>query len=123
MDKRSRIISETYLGEATMGSDPAREVLEVRLSYGLGGMNFFTGTTEPRGYYLHVSPITKSEARGFQMTGFTLFSGIKKLVQPAARFSEKTLASIEVTEEMIAPLREHVLAKRAERLAKEGARA
>ena len=59
--------------------------------YSLGGMNYFTGAIENRGYYLSVSPVTKS--RG--MESFAAFSGIKKCIKPVPRKSAKAEAEAE----------------------------
>ena len=68
------------------------QVLEVELYYEKGGMNYFSAQNNKRGYYLSVTPITKENG----CTSFSLFSGIKKYVQEATRFSEKTMKEIAI---------------------------
>ncbi len=66
---------------------PGNTHLEVSVRYSLGGMNYFSGRNEGRGFYLSVMPVKKE--RG--MISTVLFSGIKMLIHPANRFSEKQL--------------------------------
>lgn len=60
--------------------------LEVKVYYSLGGMNYFTYKTEERGYYVSVTPVTISE----NMISFTCFSGLKSLLVPCTRKSDKS---------------------------------
>lgn len=62
--------------------------LEVSVYYTKGGMSYFTGQVSPRGYYLSVRPV--SLERG--MVSFDLFSGCKKLILEANRYSDKQFA-------------------------------
>ena len=59
--------------------------LEVSVYYTKGGMSYFTGSTNPHGYYLSVRPVTKRNG----MTSFDLFAGCKKLLLETARYSAK----------------------------------
>ena len=59
--------------------------LEVSVYYALGGSNYFSGGTTPRGYYLSVRPVT----RGHNSVSFDLFSGYSKLLLETNRFSAK----------------------------------
>lgn len=68
------------------GTEPGgTRVIEARVYYHLGGMNYFSGSTEPRGYYLGCTPIEK----GPDFTKFTGFSGIKVLIKTVNRKSPK----------------------------------
>lgn len=62
--------------------------LEVCVYYTKGGMSCFTGLVSPRGYYLSVRPVTLEKG----MVSFDLFSGCKKLVLEANRYSDKQFA-------------------------------
>lgn len=59
--------------------------LQAEVYYSLGGYNVFTGREEPRGYYLSVSPVTKSGC----MVSYAAFSGSKKCVLKCERQSKK----------------------------------
>ena len=61
--------------------------LEIAVSYDLGGHSYFTGQSSPRGYYLSVRPVTISG----NMVSFDLFSGRRKFLLEATRFSQKQL--------------------------------
>lgn len=62
--------------------------LEVSVYYTKGGMSCFTGQVSPRGYYIGVRPVTLEKG----MVSFDLFSGCKKLVLEADRYSDKQFA-------------------------------
>jgi hypothetical protein len=48
-------------------------------------MSYFTGGSNPRGYYLSVRPVKK----GNGMVSFDLFSGCKRLLLETARYTDK----------------------------------
>lgn len=61
------------------------EFIEVSVYYDKGGMNYFTSRTDPRGYWISVSRITK----GANWVRRTLFEGRKMFLLEAKRFSQK----------------------------------
>ena len=63
--------------------------IEVKLYYDLGGMNYFTGRAEDRGYYLSVTPVYREDRGGFVTESTTAFTGIKVLLVPVKRQSKK----------------------------------
>lgn len=63
--------------------------LKIQVYYHLGGMNYFTGKSEGRGYYLSVTPVKRERGPVFSSESFVGFSGIKKLLLPVSRQSEK----------------------------------
>jgi len=67
------------------------QTLEINLYYNLGGMNYFTGKTERRGYYLSVSPVHVTKL-GDKIVSkeYVAFSGIKKCLLEAKRKSNKS---------------------------------
>jgi len=101
---RERILAEESLG--------GNRWLVTKLRYDLGGQNYFSGNREPRGYFVCVTPETRENGS----TSWTLFSGVKDLVQQAKSFSAKTLAEITVPAEHLEKLRQHVLAKEKEKM-------
>ena len=88
-------IERTSLGKVE-GSDSKEEFLIVNLTYQLGGVNWFTGRDEGRGFYVHVSPITEEKRDGYTMRGFSIGTGLKHLIHPAKMFSLKTLERLAV---------------------------
>lgn len=62
--------------------------IKIYFHYDLGGYNYFTHRTKPRGYYLTVLPVE----RGGRLEGFTAFSGISELLQECSRKSKKAEA-------------------------------
>ena len=68
------------------------EVLCLHVSYSKGGMNFFSGSSEKRGYWLHCGP----EKRKDGCREFVMFSGIKAFLLEVKRQSPKALAQAEV---------------------------
>lgn len=77
--------------------------VEVKVSYSLGGMNYFTYKKDARGYYLHVQPYTQTKHDGYSMRTTTGFSGVKALLLEVNRKSAKKLdeAVKMVTDELI----------------------
>ena len=64
--------------------------IQLKVRYSLGGTNYFTGKAEPRGYYLHCTPVEHRDAgSGCMMIGAALGSGIKHCVLEVARQSDK----------------------------------
>lgn len=59
--------------------------IKCELRYELGGINMFTGAKDKRGYYLHVSPVTRGD--GFER--FALFGGNKLLLKECQRKGKK----------------------------------
>ncbi len=59
--------------------------LEIEVYYSLGGMNYFTGSNEQRGYYLSVTPVKRER----EWVTTTAFTGIKALLLPVTRKSDK----------------------------------
>ncbi len=66
---------------------PGSTHLDVSVYYSLGGMNYFSGRGEERGFYLSVTPVKKEHG----MVSYEMFTGIKMFIHPANRFSEKQL--------------------------------
>lgn len=73
--------------------NPTRDAntLEIEVYYSLGGMNYFTGRNEPRGYYLSVTPAKRSE----HSISYTSFTGTKILLKEVKRQSAKAEAEAE----------------------------
>ena len=90
-------------------TDPER-ILEVEVYYDEGGMSYFTGSVNKRGYYLAVQPVKLQG--GFR--SITAFSGTKALVEETRRFSARKLheiASQALQLPVYRTLLNHVLAK------------
>ena len=81
--------------------------VDVEVYYNKGGMNYFTGNVEKRGYYLSVQPLNKTT----NSISFTAFTGVKQLVRGAGRFSPKVLAEFVVEYEMMNTMIEHIVEK------------
>jgi len=71
--------------------------LEIKVNYSLGGINYFSGNTNPRGYYLHLTPLSITEmADGTKIMSCTLMgdkktSGFKVIIEETKRKSQKRL--------------------------------
>jgi hypothetical protein len=59
--------------------------LDVEVFYDKGGANYFSGGTTPRGYYVSVMPVKHKNG----MASVALFTGAKKLLLQANRYSDK----------------------------------
>ena len=83
------------------------KVISVEVGYDLGGTNYFTGYVNPRGYYLYVIPKTYTE----HLTTVRAFSGVKKLIESATRFSKKRLDTLKIDKTVVSRLVDHVCTK------------
>lgn len=63
--------------------------LRVDIDYNMGRYNYFTHQTEPRGYYIHVSPVAYSNNNGIITESYVAFTGIKYLLKEVTRKSAK----------------------------------
>lgn len=67
--------------------------LKCELYYSLGGMNYFTGRPEQRGYYVSVSPVERRTTDyGVTSESYTAFTGFKACVVTCERKSKKAEA-------------------------------
>jgi hypothetical protein len=82
--------------------------LVVELYYAKGGPNYFSGGTDPRGYWISVIPttVTPDGVRSFALT-----AGVRALIEPAARFSPKRFADVQVAPDLLAGMKARVLAQ------------
>lgn len=86
--------------------------LEIKVYYNKGGMNYFHGKEERRGYYLSVTPIEFMQCDSYQMTSYTAFSGAKRLVLEVKRQSDKAYnQAVAMHNEELTDLKEYVLSK------------
>lgn len=85
------------------------KTIKTYMYYSLGGMNYFSGRSEPRGYYLSVGPVqvTYGPDGSISCESFTAFSGIKELLVECKRKNNKA----EQQALAMIPLREPVLLK------------
>ena len=63
--------------------------LKVEVYYNLGGMNYFTYKSEPRGYYLSVTPVERIDRGGYFVETQAAFSGYKTILKEVKRKSKK----------------------------------
>ena len=77
--------------------------IDVEVAYSKGGANAWTGRQEPRGYWLHVTPLEVEErevgGQIFTSTKFRLAGGEGRrlFLEEAARFNAKALARLAET--------------------------
>jgi len=60
---------------------------DIEVRYEMGGHNFWTYRTDPRGIYLSIKPVVRTG--GFQT--YMMYSGVKHLLVPLNRYSQKQL--------------------------------
>lgn len=102
-------MSRKFLLKQLPTTDPDR-ILEVEVYYDEGGMSYFTGSVNKRGYYLAVQPVKLDG--GFR--SITAFSGTKALIEETKRFSAKKLQEVALQAlhlPVYRTLLNHVLAK------------
>jgi hypothetical protein len=86
--------------------------LKINVYYNKGGMNYFHGKEERRGYYLSVTPVEIEQRNGYQTESVLMFSGAKRLVLEVKRQSDKAYnQAVAMHNEELKDLREYVLAR------------
>jgi hypothetical protein len=88
--RKKQVVIETLETEG----DPDGRVIEVEVKYDLGGMNYFTGTSEARGYYVSCTPVKHTSHNGVTWKSMGAFTGTKAMLEPAKRFDAKKLGVI-----------------------------
>ena len=88
--KRSITIQDIQLGESMHLDSPCKKIIRIKVDYRIGGMNYFTASTTPRGYYISVQPLEVGE----HFESFMAFSGVAQILEPANRYSDKKLDAI-----------------------------
>ena len=103
--------------------------LQCSVGYEKGGTNSWSGSTNNRGFYLYVIPVTVTvrmdpQGREYKSIAQNLFlrgRGNKLLLKAASRYSDKQhLAAIELAKEQFPYLRDIVLEDQGLELAQEG---
>ena len=82
-------------------------MIRVEVYYNMGGMNYFTGSSEARGLFLSVSPLHVKE----RSTSYLGFSGYKTLVKRMSRFSAKVLENYTPEQSLVDKLVQSVVEK------------
>jgi hypothetical protein len=87
--------------------------LKIQVFYNMGGMNYFNYKNEERGYYLSVTPVqVERQANGITIESYMAFSGVKELLLPVKRKSEKAeQQAIELAKDRIPVLKQYILDK------------
>jgi hypothetical protein len=73
---------------------PEVNAIKVHLYYEIGGMNYFHGTVNKRGYYVSIMPIKLAEYSE-TMSLFGKTSGGKVLLEETSRFNAKRFSQLE----------------------------
>jgi len=87
--------------------------LKIEIYYDKGGMNYFNGKNEPRGYWLSMRQVErKVEDHGVVIESYGMFSGAKMFLNEVKKKSDKAYQlALSMAEGKIEELRGHVLAK------------
>jgi hypothetical protein len=85
--------------------------LKIEVFYNKGGMNYYNGKTEARGYWLSARQVERNtDSRGISMESFALFSGAKMFLMEVKRQSAKSYEqACKLAEPKIAEVCEAVL--------------
>jgi hypothetical protein len=88
-----------YMTYRPLTNTAKANALAVSVYYSKGGINYFNYTTEPRGYYASVNPVTiagPSTPGGFSSVSYGLFTnnGFKVFLKGTERMSGKTLKAL-----------------------------
>lgn len=86
--------------------------LKIEVYYNKGGMNYWNGKVNERGYYLSVQPVELSNSGGVTIESFIMGSGVAKFLMPVKRQSEKAMQqAVELAKSFEAELCTHILNK------------
>jgi hypothetical protein len=87
--------------------------LKIEIYYDKGGMNYFNGKNEPRGYWLSMRQVErKVEDHGVVIESYGMFSGAKAFLKEVKKKSDKAYQeAIALAESKMNDLKLHVLAK------------
>ena len=87
--------------------------LKIEVYYDKGGINYFNGKVEPRGYWLSMRQVEREKRdNGIFIESYGMFSGAKSFLKEVKRYSQKTYEdAVILAEEKMADLRLHVLGK------------
>lgn len=88
--------------------------LKINVFYDKGGINFLTGRTDARGYWLSVTAVKRETYGLVQMESFEMFtSGYKELILEVKRRSDKAHdKAVDMSESMWRRLAEKVLVEK-----------
>lgn len=75
--------------------------IKVHTFYDLGGMNYFTGRPNKRGFYVSCTPVKKEDRGGYGMESTILGSGYKQLCKEVTRRTKKAEAEAEAVAEVL----------------------
>jgi len=92
------VVKDRKLVRIYKNKEASDEYIEVNLFYEIGGMNYFTGKTIKRGYYIDAMPVQRDETGMWKE--YKLFSGIMDMVAEAKRFSVSTFQSLVASVDM-----------------------
>jgi len=92
--KDRSIVADYLINTDNEGRNGAerRHYAAVTVGYTKGGMNYFSGKSNARGYYASINRETESSDGIFTSRSFTLFAGLGLMrSEPVGRFSQKGL--------------------------------
>lgn len=87
--------------------------LKIEVYYDKGGMNYFNGKNEPRGYWLSMRQVEVQRTdRSIVIESYGMFSGAKMFLNEVKKKSDKAYQlALSMAEEKIPELKAHVLSK------------
>lgn len=109
MKTRKRTFLELPIQSAAKGRK--RKLIKVELFFNAGGMNFSNYKNETKGLYILIKPVTCEDFDNYSTEMSTAFSGVKYLVKPMGRFSQKQLDGFVPEGEQLIEAIAHVLEK------------
>lgn len=67
---------------------PGKE-LKIEVFYDKGGMNYYNGNVNKRGYYVSAKVVERNHERGYTVESFMMFGGMKKFLFEVKKQSQK----------------------------------
>lgn len=89
----------------------SKKELKIEVYYDKGGMNYFSGKVDPRGYWVSVRAVERDiRDNGICVESYPIMSGVRHFIKPVNRYSEKTYQDAVILSEDILPkLKENIL--------------
>ena len=72
------------------------QFIKIHLYYSKGGMNYYHGKNERRGYYMSVIPVVRIKGEGYISEQCSPHEGVKYMVLEVARKSDKSFSQAEM---------------------------
>lgn len=88
-----------------------KKELKIEVYYDKGGMNYFSGKVDPRGYWVSVRSVERDiRENGIAVESYSLMSGVRHFLLAVKRQSDKAYdQAVELHKDILPKLKENIL--------------